>query len=168
MKHFYRLYEKDDELIRIAALFLQEGLDKGEFCFWAIPDNLDSNTILSFLRGYIEMIDHYIKEDRMRMVKSSEWYVPRGYFDMDEVLKKWDGLYREAMSKGVSGVRVIGDASWVDSKSWRSLVEYESQVNSIIKNYKLTALCAFNIKHLKSVVHISEIITNHEACFITD
>ena len=86
---------------------------------------------------------------------------------MNETLKKWNGLYEEVMSKGFMGMRVIGDASWVKPEDWKALVEYESHVNSFIKDHNLTALCAFNIKDLKSIIHISDIVSSHEACFVS-
>ncbi|MFC1667494.1 MEDS domain-containing protein [Candidatus Omnitrophota bacterium] len=168
MKHFYKLYEQNDELLKIAALFFKEGLEKGEFCFWAIPDSMDKHESLKSLGGYIELLSYYIKKDQIMLVKAREWYHNSGSFDMDLVLEKWESLYKDITARGFTGLRVVGNAENIEEKDWKKLMEYEAIVHDKIKNYNMTAVCAFNIKNLKSVIHISDIINIHEDCFVTD
>lgn len=168
MNHFYKIYERNDELLKITALFFKEGLEKGEFCFWALPDTMDKKESLNLMRGYVDLFDYYTKKDQVMLVKASEWYYPAGDFDLEAVLKKWESLYKDISSKGFTGLRIMGNGDHIEEKNWKKLIEYESMVDKKIKGTNITAICAFNIKNLKSIIHISDIINTHEECFAGD
>ncbi|MFH1783095.1 MAG: MEDS domain-containing protein [Candidatus Omnitrophota bacterium] len=165
MKHFYRIYEGNADMIKQAALFLKEGIDTGEFCFWAVPKSIYKENVFTRLEPYINLIDHYAARDQIRAVSAHEWYIPGGEFIIGDIVRKWQGLYEGVMSKGFTGLRVVGDASWAKEEDWEKLIEYENLVNESVKDVNITALCLFNARNIKSVVHISDIIKTHEACF---
>ncbi|MFH1478145.1 MAG: MEDS domain-containing protein [Candidatus Omnitrophota bacterium] len=165
MKHFYRLYKNNIELMKTAALFLKEGIDAGEYCFWAAPKSVYRENFLICLKPYIELIDHYIAKGQIRAVSADDWYLADGVFDIGTVVKKWKCLYDEVLSKGFTGLRVVGDASWAVDKDWDMLIEYERIVHSSIKDAKIKALCLFDARKVSSVVHISNIVETHEACY---
>jgi hypothetical protein len=169
MAHFYKLYENEEELIKIASMFIKEGLGKGQYCFWAIPSRLKNAYVLGCMAITIRMIEHYKNIGQVEIVDSAKWYMPEGYFDMNKTLEKWKMLYESVKLKGFNGLRVVGDASWTKEKDWGLLMEYESKVNEALKNYNdLTALCMFDVSGIKSIVHISQVVNNHEDCFISD
>lgn len=168
MPHYYKLYENDDELIKIASFFIKEGFDRGEYCFWATPDRFDEDYVIRSLRPYIELVNCYRDRGQFRAVKSSEWYIVEGRFDIESIFKKWESLYNEVISKGFTGLRAIGTADDVDMENWKVLMEYESKVDEAIRGRNVTALCVYNVNVLKSIVHISEVVNNHQDSYISD
>ena len=169
MPHYYKLYENYAELIKIVSFFIKEGLDKGEYCFWVVPVRFDKHDALRYLSGYIRLIDYYKKIGQIEIVEAAEWYIPGGSFDIDATLEKWKTLYGETKLKGFKGLRVVGGASWAREDDWKLLIEYESKVNEVLKGYDdFTALCVYNISGVKSIIQISQIVNNHQDCFVSE
>ena len=88
--------------------------------------------------------------------------------DQDKALKLCEQKYKEALAKGFSGMRVSGDASWlVNEKDRVEFTQYEAQINNIISDMKIVALCTYSLGQCGSD-YIVDVVQNHKCAIIRE
>jgi anti-anti-sigma factor len=73
-----------------------------------------------------------------------------GVFDAGSVLRSWRPLAQAARAAGYSGLRVVGDMSWVTRgvPGRENLCWYESQINRVVLDNEIIGVCAFDRRSL--------------------
>jgi two-component system, sensor histidine kinase PdtaS len=73
-------------------------------------------------------------------------YVSQGCFSPEQTIESLAKIEKDALSRGFTGLRVTGEASWSLSKlpGTERLIEYESKVNRFLPASKTLALCLYN------------------------
>jgi len=143
--HVCAIYENDEELARIAADFLAEGLRKSERC-WYLPasDNPDA------LRAALDArhIDTARAVDRgaLTFLSSNVAYMVRGDFDPEETMDVFSNAVEAALADGFSGFRAAANMSWALDLhgGTERLITYEALLRSLFASAPATGLCLYD------------------------
>lgn len=141
--HVCIYYESLDDLIDTVVPFFKIGLEKNEFCMW-IPSKLltleESRTALG---RHIPDFDRYLVGGHMEICPGREWYLKGDQFDIIRSIGMWRDKLSAALAQGYTGVRVSGDALWIDPDQWNNFCEYEYKLNTLLKGKPVTVLCTY-------------------------
>ncbi len=147
--HSCLFYETKKDLCEILIPFFEEGFRKHEFCIWIIAEPLSIADIRQYLRNKAELWEQYIAQEQLQVLNALEWYTDIGRLCMDKLSRKWVSIIEQAQARGFSGIRVCGDASWLDMRYWDEWLEYERSADELIKKRDITALCTYPLLKFK-------------------
>jgi len=85
-----------------------------------------------------------ISVDRSFEIHSGrDLYLTGGRFDRAKVKATWNTKLAHALAEGYEGLRVVGDAFWLDESAWKDFYEYEMELNQSIAGRQISVLCAY-------------------------
>ena len=93
------------------------------------------------MRGAVPELDEYLAAGSIEILHAREWYLKDGIFDMERVTRAWNDKLSRALDRGYAGLRVSGDAGWLQRKDWSSLCHYEKVINDNVVDQNTTVLC---------------------------
>jgi hypothetical protein len=84
----------------------------------------------------------------LTMACAATVYFRDGHFDPDRVLSTLVDFYTSALGAGNAGARVIGemDPRIREIEGGTRLFEYESRVNSVLRECPITTVCQYNAR----------------------
>ena len=88
-----------------------------------------------------------------------------GFFDSQRVLNDWVEKLNNALKNGYDGLRLSGNTFWLEKEDWNNFVEYEEQIDSIIGNYQMMALCTYYLDRCNAT-EIIDVVINHQFALI--
>ena len=143
--HVCVFYESDDDLLDTVVPFLKTGLDSNECCIWALSDPLTLEDARAELLRHVPDAQRHIERGRLEIVPGRDWYLPQGQFDLQRVTDAWEAKTRSALAKGCDGLRVTGNAFWLNTDHWKAFSDYECAISRAIAGRPMTALCTYPI-----------------------
>jgi PAS domain S-box-containing protein len=163
--HFCQFYNTKEDLIDIVAPYLRAGLEGNEFCIWVTCEALPLAEVQEAIRKVVDNFDEYLRRGQIEIVPYNEWYLSQGVFNGDLVLAGWVSKLEQALARDYSGLRIIGDTSWLESDNWYAFSELEAKVNKAIANYKMIALCPYCIGKCDAAA-VTSVIQNHHFALV--
>jgi len=163
--HFCQFYQTKQDLIDILVPYFKAGLENNEFCMWVTSEPLDVEEAKGALRKAIPEIDAYLEKGQIEIIPYIYWYVKEGSFDSQRVLNGWIEKLNRALADGYDGLRLSGNIFWLEKKYWNSFVDYEEEIDSIIGNYSMIALCTYCLERC-SATEIIDVVINHQFALI--
>lgn len=157
--HFSHFYETKEDLIDILVPYFKAGLDNNEFCIWVTSDPLKAKEAKSALKKVMKNLENYIKKGQIEILEASQWYTKKGKFEADRVLKGWLEKEKNALKKGFAGVRLSGNTFWLESGDWKDFIDYEEEVQSVIGEHRMIAVCTYSLRKCGSLEAID--VANH-------
>ena len=157
--HFSHFYETKEDLIDILVPYFKAGLDNNEFCIWVTSDPLKAKEAKSALKKVVKNLEKYIKIGQIEILEASQWYTKRGKFEADRVLKGWLEKEKNALKKGFAGIRLSGNTFWLESGDWKDFIDYEEEVQSVIGEHRMIAVCTYSLRKCGSLEAID--VANH-------
>ncbi len=141
--HFCHFYETKQDLLDTLIPYVKTGLESKEFCIWVVSEPLTEDEAWTALREAVPELDRYVSDRSIELVLAREWYLGSGTFDLQRVIAAWNGKLDVALARGYPGMRVSGNAAWLDKKDRRDFLEYEEQLNGSIIHRRMTVLCTY-------------------------
>lgn len=146
--HICQIYSDDDERDQSINQYIRSGLEAGEHiaCF---SDSLDLQQLADYLDTHGISLNEAKSSGDLTLAGTHEVYFENNKFDPDRML----GLLRDFDTKtktaGCPGCRVIGEMTpEIDNvEGGNRLLEYESKVSLLLKDYPVTAVCQYNARH---------------------
>jgi PAS domain S-box-containing protein len=163
--HFCLFYQTTEDLIDILIPYFKTGLGNNEFCMWVTSQPLEVEDAKEALRKVFPEIDVYLEKGQLEIVSYSHWYVKDGIFDSDRVLNGWVEKLNQALANGYDGLRLTGNTFWLEKEDRNDFVDYEKTVDSVIGNYQMIALCAYNLDRCNAN-EIIDVVVNHQFALI--
>lgn len=163
--HFCQFYQTKQDLIDILVPYFKAGLENNEFCMWVTSEPLKVEEAKEALRKAIPRIDVYLEKGQIEIIPYTYWYVKEGIFDSQRVLNGWVEKLNRALADGYDGLRLSGNTFWLEKKDWSSFVDYEEEIDSIIGNYSMVALCTYSLEKC-SATEIIDVVINHQFALI--
>jgi PAS domain S-box-containing protein len=117
------------------------------------------------LGAVLSNLDEYFKKGQIEVLDYKDWYTKTGEFNADVVLKGWINKEEQALAKGFDGLRLTGNTFWIPKKDWANFAKYEENVNNIIRNYKMIAICSYSLERCNPS-EIIEVVCNHQSALI--
>jgi DNA-binding CsgD family transcriptional regulator len=143
--HLCVFYETKEDLLDIAASYFAAGLKNNEFCFWAISDPVTDTGAKDVLRSAVPDFDQHLAAGRIEIRYGTEWYLPKGHFDLKRITNGWSQMLQAALEKGYDGMRVCGNAFWIGTNYWKEFCEYEKEVDQSLCGQRMIALCTYSL-----------------------
>jgi PAS domain S-box-containing protein len=152
-------------LIDILVPYFKAGLENNEFCMWVTSEPLNEKKAQIALREAIPTLDRYIETGQIEIIPHNQWYLKNGIFDLQRVTSAWIDKIGQALSAGFDGIRVTGNTAWLETKDWRCFADYEKQVNNAIDEYKMLAICSYDLNRC-GATEIIDVINSHGSALI--
>ncbi|MCM0649201.1 MEDS domain-containing protein [Clostridium swellfunianum] len=159
--HLSQLYETKEDLLNILALYFKAGLEGNEFCLWITSNSVKESEVLEALGKQVPNVRKYLESGQLSIGDYKDFYLQDGKVKPENLINKWVELHDSIIGKGFHGLRVCGDESWIETKLWKSFIEYENRLNKIVNSYKIVALCTYCLKNC-SASDVIDIIQSHQ------
>ena len=127
--HVCMFYESKDDLLDTVVPYFKAGLESNEFCLWAPSEPLTLEEARMALSRRIPAFDRHLAAGNMEIVPGREWYLKGDRFDLKRITSAWDEKLRGALAKGYDGMRVSGNAFWLNTNHWKDFCDYERELN---------------------------------------
>ncbi len=163
--HFCQFYQTKQDLIDILVPYFKAGLENNEFCMWITSEPLEIEDAKKALREAVPEIDVYLEKEQIEILPFTHWYFKEGIFDSQKVINGWIEKLNRALADGYDGLRLSGNILWLEKKDWNSFVNYEGEIDSIIGNYSMIALCTYFLDKC-SATEIADVVINHQFSLI--
>jgi DNA-binding CsgD family transcriptional regulator len=138
--HICAFYETTDDLIDLVIPFLTSRVNQGELCVWMMPDGVTDD---ARARTSATLAQRGIQPYRAR-----DLYGP--HFEHEPVTRFWNEKLQEALVGGHSGMCASGDAFWLQSREWKTFLDYEADLNNFIADKPITLLCTYPLSVSKA------------------
>ncbi|WP_410509125.1 PAS domain S-box protein [Methanosarcina hadiensis] len=163
--HFCQFYQTEEDLIEIVVPYFKAGLENSEFCMWITSQPLSVDEAKEALRKSVPDIDDHINKGQIEIIPHEEWYLKEGVFDSERVLNGWVEKLNNALENGYDGLRLSGNTFWLEKRDWDSFVDYEKEIDRILGNYRMIALCTYCLDRCSST-GIIDVVVNHQFALI--
>jgi len=164
--HFCQFYKSKEDLINILVPYFKAGLENNEFCMWVTSESLGEKEAEKAMRKAVPNFERYLKRGQIEIVPHSQWYLKDGAFNLQRVLKAWIDKLNQALAKGYDGIRLTGNAAWLEKRDWRSFTDYEEEINSVIGKYRMVAICSYCLDRC-GAVEIIDVVNHHQFALIS-
>jgi len=144
--HFCHFYETKRDLLETLVPYFKAGLESNELCVWVLSEPLSEQEISDAMRGALAGFDRYLAERRIEMFWDREWYQNDGAPDLKRALRGWTQKLIQALAQGFDGMRVAGNAIWLEKKDWNDFSAYEKELDDWIVNRRVICLCNYPIQ----------------------
>jgi PAS domain S-box-containing protein len=164
-KHFCQFYNTKEDLIEILVPYFIAGLRSNESCLWVVSEPLNTEEAKKALNRKLKNLDEFIKKGQLEIFDFRQWRTRSGRFGSEEVLSKWIKKEKQALKKGFDGLRLSGNTPLLEKKEWKDFSDYEGSINKVIGNYKMLAICTYNLDKCNAP-DIIDVINNHQYAII--
>jgi PAS domain S-box-containing protein len=163
--HFCQFYQTKEDLIDVLVPYFKAGLENNEFCMWVTSQPLEAEEAKEALRRAVPDVDIYLEKGQMEIIPDANFYLNGGIFDPEIVLNGGIEKLKHAIANGYDGLRLTGDTFWLEKKDWNTFVDYEEEVDRVIGNYQMIAICTYCLERC-NVIEIIDVVTNHQFTLI--
>jgi len=163
--HFCQFYQTKEDLMDVLVPYFKAGLENNEFCMWVTSQPLDVEDAKEALRRAVPDLDAYLEKEQIEIIPYTHWYVQEDSFDSERILNGWVEKLKKALANGYEGLRLSGNTFWLEKKDWNDFVQYEEEIDNIIGNYQMIALCTYCLEKCNST-EIVDVVTNHQFALI--
>ena len=163
--HFCQFYQTKEDLMDILIPYFKAGLENNEFCMWVTSQPLDVEKAKEALRVAVPDIDVYLEKGQIEIIPYTQWYVKEGVFDSERVLNGWVEKLNQALDNGYDGLRLTGNTFWLEKEDWNDFVDYEEEVDRVLGNYQMIALCTYCLDKCNAK-EIIDVVVNHQFALI--
>ena len=149
--HICVFYATKEDLLDTAVAYFKAGLQSNEFCMWALSDPITERDATEALRRAVPHFDRHQAAGRIELLKGTEWYLDGDRFDHNRVIDGWHEKLRGALARGYDGIRVSGNAFWMETKHWKAFCEYEQDLDQSVAGHRMIALCTYSLLASRAV-----------------
>jgi DNA-binding CsgD family transcriptional regulator len=144
-------YESRQDLLDMHVEYFKAGLEDNEFCVWAISEPITREAALEALRAGIPRFERYLAEDRIDVLPGHEWYLKGGEFDLKRITGGWSDKLSAALEMGRDGMRVSGNAFWLETEHWKEFCEYEQELDDSLAGQRMIVMCTYALGAARAV-----------------
>jgi len=163
--HLCLFYETKDDLIEILVPYFKAGLQSNEFCIWITCDPLGRQQAKRAMEKAVPGFDEYLEKGQIEILAHTDWYLEQGAFDALRVFQQWMDKLDKALTNGYAGIRVSGNAAWLDERTWPNFMEYEHALNETVSKYQMLVVCAYRLDGCRGAKLIDP-LNNHQLALI--
>jgi DNA-binding CsgD family transcriptional regulator len=149
--HICVFYETKQDLLDTAVSFFEAGLHSNELCVWAISDPITEREALDALACAIPGFDRHLAAGQIELLRGSDWYLKGDEFDLQRITGGWHKKLNAALAQGYEGIRVSGNAFWIETNHWKEFCEYEHELDRSLAGQKMIVLCTYSLPASRAV-----------------
>jgi PAS domain S-box-containing protein len=158
--HICQWYETKQDLLDILVPYFRAGLENNELCVWITSAPIDDSDAQKALRESMALFDSYAKRGQIEIIPYTEWYVSDGSFSPQRALGLASNKIAEMADKGCEGLRVAGNAGWLEKRDWESFTRYEEMVDHFMSEHPVVAICSYPLDGY-GVREFLDVVKNH-------
>jgi len=159
--HICVFYETKEDLLDTALSYFAAGLQSNEFCVWAISDPITKGMAQNWLRRGIRGFDRHLAAGQIEILRGSQWYLKGGQFELRRIINGWSEKLGGALARGFAGMRVSGNALWLQTSQWENFCEYELELDRSLSGRKMIVLCTYSLQASR-VVDFMDVARAHQ------
>ena len=163
--HFCLFYQTKEDLIDILVPYFKAGLENNEYCMWITSEPLNEKEAEKAIRVAMPNFDEYLLRNQIEIIPYTEWYIKNNEFDSDRVLNGWMDKCNSAHENGFNGLRLTGNTFWLEEKDWNDFRDYEEEINNVIGNSQMVAICTYSLEKC-GPIELLDVIQNHQFALI--
>jgi DNA-binding CsgD family transcriptional regulator len=148
--HICVFYETKEDLLDTAAAYFKAGLKSNEFCVWAVSEVAETDA-KDALRRTIADLDRHVAAGQLEILRGTEWYLNGNHFDLQRITGGWDEKLEAALAKGYDGMRISGNAFWIETNHWKAFCDYEQELDRSLDGKRMIALCTYSLRKSRAV-----------------
>ena len=141
--HICLFYETSLDLIETNSDYFAAGLKDGEFCVWALSDPVAREDAIEGLRTSVADFDSHLEAGHIELIPGYKWYLQGSEFSAQRITGGWNAKLTGALAKGYTGMRVSGNAFWLEADLWKEFREYEEELDRSLEGQKMIVLCTY-------------------------
>lgn len=153
-------YETMDDLMKPTASFFKSGLDRHERCIWSVSAPVTVELAVEALEAQMPQIEAFLRSGAMFVTDAEPWDVREDEFNLERITAKWSEELAAAESRGFEGLRISGNASWLEAGHWSPFCEYDQEMDRTVAGRKIIVLCTHSLS-AKREVDFDEIVRGH-------
>jgi DNA-binding CsgD family transcriptional regulator len=108
-----------------------------------MSEPIDHDRAVSALRKAIPDFDKHLARGAFELLAGSDWYLCDHEFDAGRVTSGWQAKLDQARARGFVGMRVSGNAFWMQAHLWQTFSQYEDELSSAIAGTRMIILCTY-------------------------
>src|ERR1700722_3340702 len=149
--HLCVFYETKQDLLDMHVDYFRAGLEDNEFCVWAISDPITEGEALESLRKGVPNFTKYLSEDGITILPGYEWYLKGNEFDLKRITSGWNEKLSAALATGHAGMRISGNAFWLETNHWKEFREYEQELDNSLAGQRMIVMCTYALEAARAV-----------------
>ena len=161
--HICIFYETKDDLLDTAAAYFKAGLEGNEFCVWAISEPITEADAKTVLQSTTPDLEAQLAAGRIEIIQGTDWYLRGNEFDLQRITGGWSEKLRGALARGFDGMRVSGNAFWIESNHWQAFCEYEHELDRSLAGQRMVVLCTYSLQ-VSRAVDLLDVARAHNCC----
>lgn len=163
--HICVFYETKEDLLDTAAAYFHAGLVSNEVCVWAISEPISEADAKAALARAIPDLQAHLAAGRIEIIPGVDWYLRGDEFDLQRITGGWSQKLRTALAKGFDGIRVSGNAFWIESNHWKEFCEYEQELDRSLAGQRMVVLCTYALQASRAV-DLLDVARAHQCCTV--
>jgi len=163
--HMCQFYQRKEDLSDILVPYFTAGLANNESCMWVTSEALGAEDARAALAKVVANLDDYVYDGQLHILDASQWYTKSGKFEPHRVLQGWVDKEKEAVNRGFDGLRCAGDTPWLEKRDRREFVDYEAEIDNVIVNYRMIAVCCYSLDMCQAP-DLIDVVDNHPFALI--
>jgi DNA-binding CsgD family transcriptional regulator len=163
--HLCLFYDAPADLVEVQGGYFSAGLSANELCVWALWNPVDPQWVISSLRSEIKDLDAHLSSGAMQIVSAYEWFLSGEPFDPKRITAGWRAQLETALSRGYDGLRISGNAFWMENSQWNVFKEYEHELDKALEGAPMLVLCTFSL-HSARAVDMLDVARTHNFTII--
>lgn len=141
--HFCQLYARETEPAQVLVPYFIAGLVNQERCIWITAATYGVERAAAELGAAFPEFRQRKAEGQISICGFEEWYLSPGPAG-ETTVQRWLSEERQALESGYRGLRVSGNTSFVERRTWDALMHYERRVQEILHERRVVALCTYD------------------------
>jgi DNA-binding CsgD family transcriptional regulator len=149
--HICLFYETKEDLLDANADYIKAGLDSNEYCIWAVSEPITEEEARAVLRRDVPDVDQRAASGQLEVLEGYKWYLKGGEVDSKKITSGWHEKLQFALDKGFEGLRISGNAFWIESNQWKEFCEYEHELDETLEDRPMLVLCTYSLGASRAV-----------------
>lgn len=156
--HFCHFYRGKGELVDSLVPYFEAGLQNNERCLWITAQPFVAEEARAELERRVPHLTGLIERGSIAIRNFEDWYAPGS--KQGDVSQAWIRQEAHALADGFSGLRVAGNAGFLEREHRLAFSDYERKVNKLFEGRRIVALCSYDLRQCQAT-DIFEVVRNH-------
>jgi hypothetical protein len=137
--HFCHFYRTADDLAETLLPFFKAGLEHNEACLWVTAEPFGKDRAHAALNAVVDGLGQRMESGQLAIYDRTEWYEVYGSQSRADVAGIWLKAKAEAAERGFRGLRLTGNAAFLEREDWDSFMDYERVLREAFQKQELAA-----------------------------
>jgi signal transduction histidine kinase len=166
-EHVCQFYRTSQDLTDLLVPFFVEGLRNNERCVWITSKPLHPDSARTALCAVLPDLAQRERAGQIELHDYTEWYVKHGVRGADEIIACWLDREAEALRTGYAGLRISGQAPFVQSGQWDEFSRYEARCHRAFASRRILALCSYALDQC-TPGRLLDVLRAHSVAIVRD